>query len=179
MNSITTDIMDVLMIPEKDFPFLALTDNMHSLFSAGIKFHEKGSYNHLLWYVSPNVVISQDWLLHRVPAEKYLTGNHRIKLITSPTWRDHERELIKNYLDSEVNKPWYDRLYDPLQIVGLAMGLRWLQIPGKSRICSDHANVLRLVDENYDLEHPSPTEVNKYTKKNDQLYSVYMRFVPD
>ena len=179
MNSLTTDVMDVLMIPENEFPFLALTDNMHSLFSASIKLHEKGSYNHLLWYVAPCIFISQDWILHRVPAQKYLSGNHRIKLITSHTWGNHERELIKDYLYSEVNMPWHNRLYDPIQIIGFALSLRWVQIPGKSRICSDHADVLRLIDENYNLVHPSPTEVNNYLKKNSHVYDVYMRFIPD
>jgi len=179
VDSLTTDALDVIRIPEKDFPFLALTDNMQSFFSAGIKLHEKGSYNHLMWYVAPNVFISQDWTLRRVPAKEYLSGNHRVKLITNPAWNIHERGLIKRYLNSEVGRPWYKRLYDPLQIVGLAVGLRWLQIPGRSRICSDYASVLRLVDENYDLEHPSPTEVNDYTKKNNHVYRVYMRFIPD
>lgn len=179
MDLLTTNAMDVLNVPEKEFPFLALTDNMHSIFSAGIKIREKGSYNHLLWYVAPNVFISQDWVLHRVLAKTYLSGDHRVKLITSSTWGDHEREVIKSYLDSEVNKPWYSRLYDPLQIIGLAVGLQWLQIPGRSRICSDHAAILREVDEDYVLIHPSPTEVNNYTKKNNHIYSVYMRFIPD
>ena len=179
MNLITTNITDMLEIPEEHFPFLALTDNMRSFFSAGIKSHEKGSYNHLLWYVTPDVFISQDWTLRRVPAQNYLSGDHRIKLITNHMWGDHERELIKDYLNSEVDMSWYNRLYDPLQIVGLAIGLRWLQIPGRSRICSDHADVLRLVDDNYNLVHPSPTEVNNYTKKHSHRYGVYMRFIPD
>lgn len=178
MEIFTTNPLDVLAIPEKEFPFLALTDNIYSFFSYGIKRHEKGYYNHLLWYVEPGVFISQDWILHKVPAKDYLSGNHRIKLITNLSWNDYQRGLIKSYLYSELDRAWYNRIYDPVQIVGLALGLRWLQIPGRSRICSDHAAILRSVDVDYNLVHPSPTEVNIYTK-NSSLYSVYMRFIPD
>ena len=178
MAIITTDPLDILAIPEKDFPFLTLTDNIYSLFSFGIKRHQKGYYNHLMWYVEPGVFISQDWILNKAPAKKYLSGNHRIKLITNSAWNEYQRGLIKHYLYSELDRSWYNRIYDPVQIVGLALGLRWLQIPGKARICSDHAAILRAVDDKYNLKHPSPTEVNKYTKNNG-LYSVYLRFIPD
>ena len=179
MNIITTNPEDILNIEGSQYPFLALTDNMRSYISYKIKSHEKGSYNHLLWYVRPGVFYSQDLLFHEVSAEKYLSGAHRIKLIHNPLWTWYEKNYILCRLQSNLEQPWYKRLYDPLQILGLSLGLPWLQIPGTSRICSDHAEVLGVFDKDYQLKHPSPTEVNNYTKNHKDIYSVYMRFIPD
>ena len=75
-----------------------------------------------------------------------------------------------------LNKSWYKKLYDPLQIVGKAIWCKWLQIPGL-KICSDYGFVLKEIDYDYNLKHPSPTELNQYTKDHD--YEVYLRYLPD
>jgi len=177
-DRITTDPQEVLDITQEDLPLLVLSDNVRSLFAWGIRLHEHGSYNHFIWMIKPGEFISQDALLHTVPAKDYLTGKHRLKFIRG-NFTQIEKERIISTLNDNLNQSWFRRLYDPLQILGIAIGAKWLQIPGHSRICSDFAGMLKLVDSDYDLKHPSPTEVNEYTKSHQKKYSVYLRFIPD
>jgi hypothetical protein len=179
MITITTSKDNILNIPESEFPFIALTDNMRSFLSWGIKARTKGAYNHFMWYVRPGTCITQGWILKEEQMSEYLTGKHRVKLIRGKNWNAVDKFKLKSVIFKEAEAPWYKKVYDPLQVVGIGLGLKWLQIPGTSRICSDHASLLKLVDANYNLEHPSPKKVNAYTKANPDVYEVFMRFIPD
>ena len=178
MDRITTNPNEILNIPEEDFPLMVLSDNLRSLFAWGIRFHQKGSYNHFMWAINPEEFVSQDVILHRVPIKKYLKGKHRLKFIRGK-WNIVKKNIVKSTLEDALSKPFFKKLYDPLQIIGIAIGLKWLQIPGYSRICSDYGFVLEKVDPEYNLKHPSPTEINQYTKAHQDKYEVYLRFIPD
>jgi hypothetical protein len=167
----------VLNIDWSAFPLLVLSDNIRSTVAARIKSITKASYNHFMWRIAPGFFCTQDWILRSVPVSGYLDA-HRLKFWHNPNWTSDEKWLIINALRSDIRAPWWQRLYDPLQIIGLRLGLRWLQIPGVSRICSDHGDKLRLVDPGYNLVHPSPKEINDYCKSNPK-YEVYGRYSPD
>jgi len=175
---ITTNPNEVLNIPEKDCPMMVFSDNIRSFFSWGIKLHQHGVYNHFMWLVRPGILATQDTTFKEVPIEKYLEGNHRLKFIRGK-WDKATRIAIVLLLKEQLNLPFIQRLYDPLQIVGKFLHLNWLQIPGHSRICSDFGYILGRLDQEYDLKHPSPTEVNLYTKAHPNKYEVYLRFIPD
>lgn len=174
---ITTNPDLVRGIDIEQMPFLVLSDNLHSLVSAEIKSHEQGCYNHLMWMITPGYFISQDFLFHRVDIEKYLQW-HRLKFWHNPNWSKVERFLIIGTIVKDLRLPWYKRLYDPLQIVGKKIGCDWLQIPGSCKICSDRADYLWLADQEYDLYHPSPAEVNRWLTASEK-YKVFMRYLPD
>lgn len=178
MERITTDINEVLSIPKEDMPLMVLSDDLRSFIAWGIKHHEKGSYNHFMWAINPGKFVTQSWTFREVSMEKYLTGRHRLKFISS-SWNLYQKELIVNALKDNLSQSIFRRLYDPLQIVGIWLGIKWLQIPGHSRICSDFGGILKLTDPYYNLKHPSPTEVNRYTKNRQDTYSVYLRYIPD
>lgn len=166
-------------IPESHLPLMVLSDNMTSFFSWGIKSHEKGVYNHFMWMHRPGFFASQDWLYREVPVTEYTDGVHRLKLVTNIFWPDWKREILKARIRHDLQKPWYRRIYDPLQVVGKLVGADGLQVPGLS-ICSDHGEILRKIDQEFDLCHPSPVEINQCLKDHrERGYRVYGRFVPD
>lgn len=161
------------------FPILALTRNLRSLFALGIVNHQKGVYNHLVWILSPLEIASQDFLFRVVSPSKYFTAKHSVKFITNTKWEKDDRINIIRSLRADLARPWYMRSYDWLQIIGKLFHIDNLQIPGLD-ICSDKADYLKLADPNYKLKHPSPTDVNRYTKENKDLgYSVLARYIPD
>jgi len=158
---------------------MVLSDNARSFFAWGIRLHEKGVYNHFMWLIRPGVLASQDMTFRTTSVTKYLEGRHRLKLVRGKYWTKPIQTAIKLLLQEQLDLPLIQRLYDPLQIIGIAVGLKWLQIPGHSRICSDFGYILGRLDREYDLKHPSPTEVNLYTKAHSKKYEVYLRFIPD
>ena len=172
-------MFDLYRIPEKDMPFIVLSDNMRSWIGSAIKAHESGGYNHLMWMVRPDYYVSQDFpLLKEVHFKKYSDG-FRIKLWHNPSWTETQKKAIIDEVNRRLKANWYQRMYDPLQILGIKFGIRWLQIPGKSRICSDHANILRAVDPNFNMPTGSgPQEINKYLESN-PCYEVYGRYMED
>lgn len=173
---LTTDFGKIRAIPQEMLPMLVLSDNLRSFFSAGIKFHEKGSYNHLMWMIRPGLFASQNTMFKEVPIDKFEKA-HRIKLWHNPLWTPTQRAAIIKAIQFELDQPWYKRGYDYLQIFGKLTGLDWLQVPWRD-ICSDKADHLRRADRSYNLKHPSPTEVNAWLKSR-SAYQVYMRYTPD
>ncbi len=173
---ITTDFDHVREIPQEKLPMLVLSDNLRSFFSWGIKVHEHGNYNHLMWMIRPGFFASQNTLFQEIPISGF-EGSHRLKFWANPEWTYEQRMAIIKVIRFELQQPWYKRRYDYLQIVGKLVGWDWLQVPW-SDICSDKADHLRRVDPSYDLLHPSPTEVNQWLTGRPP-YQVHFRYTPD
>lgn len=171
---------DILNIPEEGLPLLVLSDNIRSFLSWGIKAHQKGAYNHLMWMHKPGLVASQDLTFKESKIENYLKGSHRLKF-WGLDFNDGSKHFIRNLIHKDLSRPWYKRLYDPLQIIGKLIHIDSLQTPGLD-ICSDKAKYLRHVDKKYNAEvrrHRSPTEINKYFQTREDGYFVYGRFALD
>ena len=165
-------------IPEKYLPLFVLSDKLNSPFSFAVKRHESGFYNHCMWYHRPGYFASQDWIFHEVPVTQYLK-THRLKFWTNLGWTKFQRLIIRARIEMALNKPWWKRLYDPVGLVGQALNLNWLQIPGFD-ICSDKGRFFRYVDRGYKLAHPSPPDVNRWLKENKNPgYTVFAVYDPD
>jgi hypothetical protein len=178
-DRITTDPKEVLNIPASDLPLMCFSDNITSLFALFIRKHQHGHYSHFFWIIEPGKFVSQDLIFQEVPADNYLQGNHRLKFVRDRTWTEQNKLVIWSQLKSILSLPVYKRLYDFLQVFGHFIGASWLQIPGQSRICSDYGYVLKLTDSEYNLNHPTPTHINQFTKARRDRYEVYLRFIPD
>jgi len=176
---ITTDPQKILDIPKEDLPLMVLSDNARSFFALLIRKHQKDCYNHFMFMISPGKFVSQDLTFREVPAENYLQGKHRLKFIRGSYWTQYHKVLIITKLRAMLLLPFWKRVYDPLQLIGIWLGIPWLQIPGPPRICSDYGFVLQETDDLYNLKHPSPTQINMFTKSHKDRYEVYMRFIPD
>jgi len=171
------EMKSILKIEQKDLPFLVLSDNLRSWVSVRIKQHTPGSYNHMMWMVEPGKFISQNWMLAEQPVEKYFDG-YRIKMWHNPNWTPLQKIQITTMLANRLKSPWYKKIYDPLQIVGIRLGVRWLQIPG-IRICSDHSDILAKIEPDWNFKTgPSPEEINHYLETRPE-YKVFGRYMED
>ena len=168
-------IEDILKITADQLPLMCFSDNPSSFFSYGIKKHQEGFYNHFFWIIQPGQFVSQDWMYHSVPMEKYM-GN-RLEMWHNPGWFDCERQLLKNLILKSLKEPWYRRMYDWPQIFGIMFGARWFQTPWR-RICSDRVDILKAVDFDWKTgRHLSPPEIRRIFKADDK-YQVFGRFDP-
>ncbi len=166
----------ILNIKEKNLPLLVLSYNYRSFISTGITHKTAGAYNHLMWMHRPGFFASQSWWFKEVPAEKYLR-HHRLKFWTKADWKPLDKHLIKLKIDLELDKkPWKTR-YDLLAILGQAIGITGIQVPW-TKICSDHAEYLKIVDDRYNLVRPAPADVNRWLIKTSG-YKVFARFIND
>jgi len=167
---------EVLSIPDEMCPMVVLSDNMRSLFSWGIKVHESGCYNHLMWLIPGQKVASQNLFFETQPIKDYFK-KYRLKFWHNPSWTMGDRAQIVSAITRDLKDPWYRRIYDAPAIIGQALKIPWFQMPGID-ICSDKGKYLRLVDSTYPLTHPSPEQVNAWLNTQSR-YQVYGRYVPD
>jgi hypothetical protein len=169
-------IKELLLIPEGDLPLMAFSDDVRGFMSWGIKEHQEGWYNHFMWLTKPGIFVSQDFpLLHEVLARKYMK-QHRIKLWHNPDWTEEQKALLLASINADLELPWYNKMYDVVQIMGFLFKCRWLQIPGKVRICSDHCDHLSVIHRNWKTGlRRSPPELNKWFNK-DRRFQVYGRY---
>lgn len=167
---------DILNIDSSDFPLLVLSYNYRSFISTGITHKTSGAYNHLMWMHKRGLFASQSWWYKEVPMEKYLT-HHRLKFWTNKNWKHRQKEILKIRIYAELCKPKWKTRYDLLAIFGHLVGITGIEVPW-TKICSDHANYLKLVDNNYGLVRPTPEDVNRWLKTQPG-YQVFGRFITD
>lgn len=161
-------------------PLFVLSDNLRSFFSWGIKAHEKGFYNHFMIMHRPGYFASQNIIFREVPVENYL-DYHRLKFWTNIYWTPLEKKFLIRKIQKDLKKSWWKRLYDPIAIIGQFFNQEWIQIPGLD-ICSDKSKYIKYVDQEFNLKHPSPTDINKWfndPKQYQRGYFVFGRYVPD
>jgi len=163
-------------IPNEDLPLAVLSYNYRSFISTAITIRESGSYNHFMWMHEPGKFATQDWWFREIKAEKYLK-HHRLKFWYDPAWSNTQKILIKERIYAELSKPKWKTRYDLLAIFGQLIGITGIQIPW-TKICSDHAKYISIIDPRYNLEHPDPEDVNQWLK-NHPNYFVYGRFSND
>jgi len=168
---------EVLKITQEQLPLAVLSRNYYSTIAAEISCFDKTVWNHFMWMVHPGKFLTQDWILHEVPAEIYLQGKHQLKFWFSPFWPDSRRAMLIAALEKEVEKPWWKHRYDLLQLIGIRTGIRELQIPWM-RICSDWADFILLLDDNYEGKHLTPGEVNRWFEGQPN-YCPFGRFYPE
>jgi hypothetical protein len=163
-------------------PMAVFSKSLDSVISARISGVTRHPYNHFMWLDSPTTVISQDWMLRRRWIEEYTDQDHILKFVTSDTW-EGQRDSMRRELVWLVNRPWYYRLYDVLQIVGHRLGMPWLHIPGLS-ICSDLGRVIHRADPEYNLRHATPADVDNWMRARSRVsgmgaYYVVCRYAPE
>ena len=179
MNNINWLTKEQIMnIPKEHLPLFVLSRYYFSRFATEISIFDRSLWNHTLWMIHPGKFVSQDFLFREVPAEKYLSGEHQLKFWHSLSWLPQKRLMVIDAMEEELKKNWFFRRYDFLQIIGIKLHLRQLQIPWL-HICSDRADYLKILDSRYrEGMHLTPGEVNEWFKKCSGN-SVYGKFTPD
>ena len=167
---------EIMAIPQENLPLLVLAFNYRSFFSVAINKRKSGDYNHLMWMHRPGKFASQDWWYKEVPAQKYMT-NHRLKFWHNPSWTPEQKIMLQTKIFTELAKPRWKTRYDVLALFGQLIGVTGIQLPW-TNICSDYAKYLKIVDADFNLKNPAPSDVNKWLTDNHR-YFVYGRFVTD
>jgi hypothetical protein len=122
-----------------------------------------------MWLIGSNEFVSQSWTFGLFPVVNTdgspgHYGNYFIKVCYNPVWTISQRNILISAVRRDLEaKQWWNRIYDVPQIFGHAIGLTGIQIPGLS-VCSDRADYLKLVDGEYALKYPTPTDVNLWMK---------------
>ena len=171
---------DVMKIPASALPLIVFSDNIRSFFSWGIKAHQKGNYNHVMFMASPKWLLSQDLLFHQVEIEKYLAGGHRLKFVGNRLWSNRTNRKLRDMARAAARQPWYKRRYDCLGILGQLIGCDSLNVPWLNYCSERVASFVREADPLMVMKHPSPTDLNWYMKDQSRRgYYVYGRYFPD
>ena len=169
----TLSLDDVRRIPRDLYPFMVFADNVRGIFSWGVKTRTKGVYGHFMWLIGPGTLASQGWCYRTSNVDHY--ASNTMKLVYNPLWRNEEKEYIVSAITADVSKPWYKTFYDIPGIIGELLGIDAINLPGRD-FCSEHGKYLRLVDPEYNLKSPTPTELNLWTKVRGDRYKVYGRY---
>ena len=170
---------EMYRIPQADLPLLTVTYGIGAPIATAIVALRGGLYNHLMWMHKPKRWASQGGLYSELHLNEYMKA-HSIKLWTNINWTAQDKKKIVKAINRELNRNWWCRIYDGLGcICQVSKYTKWIQIPGLD-ICSDKADYLKLVDKRYNVNHPTPAEVNQWLKDNyDRDYRVYARYRPD
>ena len=164
---------DISNIPKELCPMMVFSYGIGDAISTAIAIKEGGFYNHYMWLYRPGYFASQAMTFREIPVEEYLK-KHALKFVYNQIWQVEDRAKLRHAIRMDLDKSWFQRLYDPLAIIGQLLNMEWIQIPGAD-ICSDKGAYLKLVDKNYNLKHPSPTDINKWSKEQPG-YTVYGRY---
>ena len=147
------------------YPIMVFSRNLRSWLGSSISTVTKGTYNHFMWMVSEKTVATQDNFFHSVPIEDYMKGEHILKFVIDTRWTVQDMVNMLRAIHSDLQKPWYNRFYDYLAIFGQLIHQTWIQIPWLD-ICSERGKYLRMSDKDYNLKHPSPSDINRYQKEH-------------
>ncbi len=171
-------MIDPYKIKEKDLPLIVLADDRRGLFGFLIKSHSRGNYNHIMEMHKPGYFATQDPTGYReIPVKKYLKSFIILKFWSIPLLGEALRKKWKEIIQADLNAPWVDRKYDYLGIIGQFLRIRWLNDP-HLYYCSERVakHLSFIID--IKLAHPTPSELNKYFKK-DKRFKVYGRWFGD
>lgn len=169
-------LADIKAIPADKYPMLCFAFSLSGLFAKGVIAKTKGYYGHFMWLLAPDQFASQ-WFWFRLFPVDHFSGCN-LKLVYNPAWSDADKDKLKRAIQADIDKPWYRTRYDVRAVLGILIGLPGLQNP-KWRMCSETAEYLRLVDTEFNLKTPTPSDVNLWTKARGDLYRVYGRYMPD
>jgi hypothetical protein len=170
------ELIDPRNLTEKDLPLVVLSDSMLSFLGWGIKAHTSGEYSHAMMMVQPGVFASQGWIFNNVNVAEYCKPSYRLKFwkpeITIP-----QKNIILEYIQAELSKPWYKRRYDILGVIGQALNIRCINNPW-SKYCSEHVSATLAAAGFAYGKHPSPSDLNRYFIK-DPKWSVLGYWLQD
>jgi len=174
-------------ITGRDLPLLVLVDSLKpSIFGTGIKIHQHGLYTHamLMHRIEDEgeederiACASQELTLREVLIDKWLKGNHYLKIWHNPDWTDTQKVLAKFRIYKQLNKHWFKRVYDFLGIFGQAIHCDWINVPWWYYCSEAVAEILSVLEPDFKDKNPDPKQINDWCNSHKQMV-VYDRFIP-
>lgn len=156
------------------FPQMMFCDNARGLFSFGVKLRSRGFYGHFCWLVGKDLLASQGWWFQRQTLDHY-EGAY-LKFVHNPNWTDLDRIKLLAAIKTDLDLPAWKTRYDVLGVIGELLGIKWMNRKGLY-FCSERGKYLALVDPLYNLKHPTPSELNLWSK-NSGRFEVIGRHSP-
>jgi hypothetical protein len=138
-----------------------------------IKWYTKGNYCHAMLTRRPSFVCTQNDVYKEVPLQAYLNRAEGLKFWSINNLTVQEFNLIYNAIDVDLKKPWWNRMYNYLGLVGQALHIPGISMPGQD-ICSQRdASYLRLLPRLATVvpEHPSPADLDSIFTGNPGLFT--------
>ena len=166
--------LDPRTLEFKDYPIIALVDDVRSFIGWGIRAHTNGNYNHAIILTRPGMCVSQDMTgFTEKSIDKYLVNGMMLKFWTIRNLTEDEKNSILVAISKRLALPWWRRGYDFLgTFVGQLIHVKWLQNPF-AEFCSEEVNDDFIVPvkrtEVMGIKEPSPSELNQYFVENPDI----------
>lgn len=151
-------ITDPRAIPAQDLPLLVFSDQTSGLMEFFIKFRTGGSYNHVMWCISPREFVSQGNTYAVVPMKRYMRKNSRLKFVSIKGVSPEGIDCLRKSIQEKLALPWYKKAYNWIGIVGQATGLKWLNFPGLEYCSQDVPQHLKVAVAKCPEAYPSPLD---------------------
>ena len=159
--------IDPRKFKETDLPIIIFEEDRQGFFSWAIRWHSKDNYNHSEVMVNLGKVASQDPGGYKeLPIEKLMNKRTFVKFWQFDPVDRTEIEIIRKQVEKDLAKPWWQRRYDFLGLIGQLTGIRWIQSPW-GKFCSESvAANLRLIPRLQKVipARPNPSELNQIFK---------------
>lgn len=174
---INTEVLNAIVNSNdnKNFPYVMLTYNYKSFFNIGTAIRTSSCYTHACWLSGKNTVSTQNWKMKQVSFSEYLDGKTRIKLISGKNWTNAQKESIKWKIQDDVNAKGR---YDYLGILGQLIGIPSLNANGRHYCSEEVTDILKGTDrffkDTFNIEHPNPSEINKYVMAHSDRYFIWV-----
>lgn len=158
-------IIDPYDIKLRDYPVFIQAGDMRSFLGWGIKMRTKSNFNHSMVSRKIGYVCSQSWTYKEIPIERYMKPYIILKFWTCKDMTDEEYKQIYDKIVRDLSLPWWKRMYDFPGIIGQAIGLRWINIPGL-KYCSERvSSKVRILIPTLG-KHPTPEDIDTAFKKS-------------
>lgn len=152
---------------------IILVDDLRGGIGWVIKDDTNGNYCHAMIQRKVGYAVSQNLVLHEIPLSGYMLPANMLKFWTINNLTSDEWNTINTAIDADLEKPLWNRFYNFLGIVGQALKLPWISMPGQD-ICSQRdAEYLRLIPRLATVipEHPSPSSLDAIFNANPNLFN--------
>ena len=151
-------ISDLGEITESSLPMIVFSDQTSGFMEFLIKFRTGGNYNHVMLCVEPGQFVSQGNTYSKVPFERYMKKNSRLKFVSILGITPAGRQAIVDCVNDKLALPWYLKLYDWVGILGQITGLNFINNP-KLEYCSEDApNILKKAVKRCPQGFPAPLD---------------------
>jgi len=168
----TPIFVDPTKFQQGDLVFI-LCNDAQGMLGWFIKWYTKGNYCHAMLLRKPGFVCTQNDMYKELPLAGYLQNSEGLKFWIINHLTPDELALINKAVDADLAKPWWNRMYNYLGLIGQALHIPGISMPGQD-ICSQRdASYLRLIPRVAAVvqEHPSPAQLDAIFTANPALFT--------
>lgn len=162
MDKYRANFIDPRELPLNNKLIVVLCDDRSGAVGSVIKVHSGGNYNHGMTMSKKGMVASQAGTFKEFSVERYMKPGILMKFWEISGISDEETAAIKEDIEKDLKKPWWMTLYDVPGILGQAVWLRWIQIPGLY-YCSERVakNCRKARSLSWFGTRPNPSDLDK------------------